>query len=64
MHTGAPPPIPYTRPVTWHPNRLTVPAGELPSRIGIRTVQFHRGSSSLALIDESLAGGTIQPAPT
>jgi hypothetical protein len=46
------------------PEPLTVPAGELPSRIWIRAVQFHRGSSSLALIDESLAGGTIQSPPT
>jgi metal-dependent amidase/aminoacylase/carboxypeptidase family protein len=28
-----------------------------------RLAQFHRGSSSLARIDESLAGGAIQPPP-
>jgi hypothetical protein len=37
------------------PTPLVLPAGELPRRIGIRTVQFERGTSSLALKDESLA---------
>jgi len=63
MHTGASTAYPLHRPGNVAPEPLTVPAGELPSRIGIRTVQFHRGSSSLALIDESLAGATIQPPP-
>jgi Icc protein len=38
-------------------------AGTLPARIGIRTVKFTRGSSSLALIDQPLAGpGHSEPA--
>lgn len=64
MHTGASTAYPLHRPGDVAPEPLTVPAGELPSRIGIRTVQFRRGSSSLALLDTSEAGGTIQPPPS
>jgi len=63
MHTGASTSYPLHRPGNVAPEPLTVPAGALPSRIGIRTVQFQRGSSSLALMDESLAGGATQPPP-
>jgi hypothetical protein len=62
MHTGASTAYPLHRPGNVAPEPLTVTAGGLPSRIGIRTVQFHRGSSSLALIDESLAGPPQRPA--
>jgi hypothetical protein len=37
------------------PTPLVLPAGERPRRIGMRTVQFERGTLSLALKDESLA---------
>jgi hypothetical protein len=36
------------------PTPLVLPVGELPRRIGIRTVQLVRGTSSLALKDQSL----------
>jgi 3',5'-cyclic-AMP phosphodiesterase len=61
MHTAASTAYPLHRPGDVAPEPLVVPAGELPSRIGIRTVHFVRGSSALALIDESLAGRAIQP---
>src|SRR5437764_15345288 len=51
MHTA----YPLHRPGDVAPAPLVVPAGELPRRIGIRTVQFVRGRSSLALKDEALA---------
>ena len=63
MHTGASTAYPLHRPGNVAPEPLTVPAGELPSRIGIRTVQFRRGSSSLALINSSEAGGPILSPP-
>jgi hypothetical protein len=37
------------------PTPLVLPVGELPHRIGMCTVQFVRGTSSLALKDASLA---------
>ena len=63
MHTAASTAYPLHRPGNVAPEPDTVPAGELASRIGIRTVQFQRGSSSLALVDTSLAGGKIEPPP-
>jgi 3',5'-cyclic AMP phosphodiesterase CpdA len=61
MHTGASTSYPLHRPGHVAPAPDTVPAGKLASQIGIRTVQFQQGSSSLALVDDSLAGGTTQP---
>jgi hypothetical protein len=58
MHTAASTAYPLHPPGDVAPEPLVVSAGELPRRIGIRTVQFTRGSSSLALIDEPLAGAT------
>jgi predicted phosphodiesterase len=55
MHTARSTAYPLHRPGDVAPEPLVVPAGELPSRIGIRTVGFRRGSSSLALVNESLA---------
>jgi 3',5'-cyclic AMP phosphodiesterase CpdA len=63
MHTAASTAYPLHPPGNVAPEPLVVPAGELPSRIGIRTVHFVRGSSSVALVDQSLAGGTIAPTP-
>src|SRR4029077_17589419 len=63
MHTGASTAYPLHPPGNVAPEPLTVPAGQLPSRIGIREVAFRRGSSSLALIDSSEAGGAILPPP-
>ncbi len=61
MHTAASTAYPLHPPGNVAPEPLVVPAGTLPSRIGIRTVQFVQGSSSLALIDQSLAGRPITP---
>jgi 3',5'-cyclic AMP phosphodiesterase CpdA len=55
MHTAASTAYPLHPPGQVAPSPLVVPAGVLPSRIGIRTVQFVRGNSSLALKDESFA---------
>jgi hypothetical protein len=55
MHTAASTAYPLHRPGDVAPAPLVVPAGELARRIGIRTVQFVRGHSSLALKDEPLA---------
>jgi len=55
MHTARSTAYPLHPPGDVAPEPLVVPAGELPRRIGIRTVEFRRGSSSLAVIDESLA---------
>jgi 3',5'-cyclic AMP phosphodiesterase CpdA len=55
MHTAASTAYPLHAPGNVAPTPLTLPAGTLPSRIGIRTVQFMQGTSSLALKDESLA---------
>lgn len=54
MHTAASTAYPLHAPGTVAPTPLVLPAGDLPSRIGIRTVGFVQGSSSLALKDESL----------
>jgi len=62
MHTAASTAYPLHRPGNVAPEPLVVPAGTLPGRIGIRTVHFIRGSSSIALIDRSLAGSAIAPA--
>jgi 3',5'-cyclic-AMP phosphodiesterase len=61
MHTGASTAYPLHRPGNVAPEPDTVPAGKLATQIGIRTVQFQQGSSSLALVDDSLAGGSTQP---
>jgi 3',5'-cyclic-AMP phosphodiesterase len=61
MHTAASTAYPLHAPGSVAPEPLVVPAGTLPSRIGIRTVHFLRGSSSIALIDASLAGSALQP---
>jgi 3',5'-cyclic-AMP phosphodiesterase len=55
MHTAASTAYPLHPPGNVAPEPLVVPAGTLPSRIGIRTVKFVRGSSAIALVDESLA---------
>jgi 3',5'-cyclic-AMP phosphodiesterase len=55
MHTARSTAYPLHPPGDAAPEPLVVPAGDLPSRIGIRTVGFQRGSSSLALVDEDLA---------
>jgi 3',5'-cyclic AMP phosphodiesterase CpdA len=54
MHTARSTAYPLHPPGDVAPEPLVVPAGELPGRIGIRTVGFRRGSSSLALVDASL----------
>jgi Icc protein len=62
MHTARSTAYPLHPPGDVAPEPLVVPVGELPSRIGIRTVGFRRGSSSLALVDESLAAtGRARP---
>ncbi len=61
MHTAASTAYPLHRPGDVAPEPLAVPAPVLPTRIGIRTVSFVRGSSSLALIDRSRAGAAIAP---
>jgi hypothetical protein len=54
MHTAASTAYPLHPPGSVAPTPLVLPAGELPSRIGIRTVRFVRGNSSLALKDQSM----------
>jgi 3',5'-cyclic-AMP phosphodiesterase len=54
MHTARSTAYPLHPPGDVAPEPLVVSAGELPGRIGIRTVGFRRGSSSLALVDASL----------
>lgn len=54
MHTAASTAYPLHPPGSVAPTPLVLPAPELPRRIGIRTVDFVRGASSLALKDESL----------
>ena len=62
MHTGASTSYPLHPPGNVAPEPdAAVPAGKLASEIGIRTVQFQQGTSSLALVNRSLAGGTTQP---
>ncbi len=53
MHTAASTAYPLHAPGHVAPTPLVLPAGALPARIGIRTVGFTRGSSSLALKDEA-----------
>jgi 3',5'-cyclic AMP phosphodiesterase CpdA len=60
MHTAASTAYPLHPPGNVAPEPLVVAAGTLPSRIGIRTVQFVRGSSSVALIDQSLACSAVR----
>jgi 3',5'-cyclic-AMP phosphodiesterase len=55
MHTAASTAYSLHPPGQVAPTPLVLPAGQLPRRIGIRTVQFVRGASSLALKDQSLA---------
>ena len=55
MHTAASTAYPVNAPGVGAPTPLLLPAGKLPARLGIRTVGFVRGSSSLALKDESFA---------
>ncbi len=54
MHTAASTAYPLHPPGNVAPTPLVLPAGELPSRIGIRTVRFVRGNSSLALKDQTM----------
>jgi len=53
MHTAASTAYPLHPPGDVAPTPLVLPAGNLPHRIGLRTVHFVRGSSSLALKDMS-----------
>jgi Icc protein len=55
MHTAASTAYPLHPPGDVAPEPLVVPARVLPHRIGIRTVEFRRGSSALALVDTPLA---------
>lgn len=64
MHTAASTAYPLHPPGNVAPEPLVVPAGTLPRRIGIRTVHFVRGSSSIALMNDALAGGSIEPNET
>jgi len=57
MHTAASTAFPLHAPGNVAPTPLVLPAGQLAARLGIRTVGFVRGTSSLALKDESLAQG-------
>jgi len=55
MHTAASTAYPLHAPGHVAPTPLVLPAGKLPTRIGIRTVGFVRGASSLALKDQPFA---------
>jgi len=55
MHTAASTAYPLHAPGQVAPTPLVLPAGTLPARIGIRTVGFVRGASSLALKDQPFA---------
>ncbi len=55
MHTAASTAYPLHAPGQGAPTPLLLPAPSLPRRIGIRTVGFVQGSSSLALKDQSFA---------
>jgi len=55
MHTAASTAYPLHAPGQVAPTPLVLPAGMLPARIGIRTVGFVRGASSLALKDQPFA---------
>jgi Icc protein len=54
MHTAASTAYPLHAPGQVAPTPLVLPAGALPARIGLRTVGFVRGASSLALKDDTL----------
>jgi len=54
MHTAASTAYPLHAPGQVAPTPLVLPAGKLPARIGLRTVGFVRGASSLALKDDTL----------
>jgi len=54
MHTAASTAYPLHTPGQVAPTPLVLPAGKLPARIGLRTVGFVRGASSLALKDDTL----------
>jgi 3',5'-cyclic AMP phosphodiesterase CpdA len=55
MHTADSTAFPQHHPGVVAPGPYPLPAGELPSRLGIRTVDFVRNRSRLALTDETLA---------
>jgi 3',5'-cyclic AMP phosphodiesterase CpdA len=55
MHTADSTAFPQHHPGVDAPGAYPLPAGELPSRLGLRTVDFVRGRSRLALTDETLA---------
>ncbi len=50
--TAFPQPAPGTAPA---PGPMSVPAGQLRSALGLRTVEFVRGKAPIALIDQALA---------
>ncbi|AIE84915.1 metallophosphoesterase [Fimbriimonas ginsengisoli Gsoil 348] len=52
MSTAFPQPKPGSAP---SPGPMTVPAGELKGLLGVTTVQYRQGQSSLAIVDSSLA---------
>jgi hypothetical protein len=55
MHTADSTAFPQHHPGVDAPGAYPLPAGELPGTLGIRTVNFVRGRSRLALKDETLA---------
>src|SRR3954469_15088405 len=55
MHTANSTAFPQHSPGDKAPGAFDLPAGELPGRLGIRSVRFVRGTSSLALTDQTLA---------
>jgi Icc protein len=55
MHTANSTAFPQHSPGDKAPGAFDLPAGELPSRLGIRSVRFVRGQSRLALTDQTLA---------
>jgi len=62
MHTAASTAYPLHAPGDVAPAPLVVPSSVLPTRVGIRTVKFTRGSAALAVIDAPL-GGPAHPEP-
>jgi 3',5'-cyclic-AMP phosphodiesterase len=55
MHTANSTAFPQHRPGDEAPGAFDLPAGKLPGRLGIRSVRFVPGRSSLALTDQTLA---------
>ena len=55
MHTANSTAFPQHSPGDKAPGAFDLPAGELPNRLGIRSVRFVRGRSRLALTDQTLA---------